>query len=94
MHPLGPHLCVQEGLHREELHQALLDEAQEEAYVAVPHAGLYPQEVIDDGAVAVGPGEELLDTYGGRQAVTDLEPAGCQPSPPRESPRTEMVSEV
>lgn len=92
--PLPPHLRVQVGLHRQELHQALLDEAQEEADVAVPHVGLDPQEVVNDGAVALGPGEELLDTWGAGQAVTGPQPTGGQRSPSLESAHTETGSEV
>lgn len=62
-HP-APHLGVQEGLHRQKLHQPLLNEAQEEAYVPVAHVCLDPQKVVDDGAVTLGPREELLNICG------------------------------
>lgn len=62
-HPLRPHLGVEEGLHSYEVHQPLLNQAQKETYVSVPHAGLNPQEVIDDGTVTLGPGEELLNIW-------------------------------
>lgn len=59
--PAASHLGIQEGLHCQELHQPLLNEAQEEAHVPVRHAGLDPKEVIDHAAVAMGLGEEELD---------------------------------
>lgn len=60
-YPPHLHLDVYVGLHRQEINQPLLDEAQEEADVPVSHVGLDPQEVLDDGVVTLGPGEELLD---------------------------------
>lgn len=62
-HSPASHLGVQVGLHGQQLHHPLLDEAQEEADVPVSHVGLDPQEVVDDGVVAAGLGEELLDAW-------------------------------
>lgn len=42
LHRLHPNLGFEEGLHRQELHQPLLYEAQEEAYVPVSHVDLDP----------------------------------------------------
>lgn len=58
---LPTHLDLQEGLHREELHQPPLDGAQEEPYVPVPHVGLDPKEILDDTAVTLSLVEENLD---------------------------------
>ena len=85
--PSAQDLCFQEGLHCQELHQSLLDEAQEKADVPVSHVGLDPEEVIDEGAVTLDPGEEVLDVWGQRgQVVMDPVPRECQASPPPQGP--------
>ena len=82
--PLHHNLRFHEGLHGQELHQSLLDEAQKKADVPVSHVGLDPEEVIDKGAVTLGPGEEVLDVWGQRgQVVMDPVSKECQLSPPQ-----------
>lgn len=65
-HSLGPvaYLDLKESLHREELHQTLLDGAQEEAHVPIPQVGLDPKEILDDTAVTLSLVEEKLDICG------------------------------
>lgn len=58
------YLDLKESLHCEELHQTLLDGAQEETHVPIPQVGLDPKEILDDTAVTLGLFEEKLDIWG------------------------------